>query len=283
MSTISVATITHNSSELIGLCLGSVQWADEIVVVDGMSTDNTVEICNSFPTVNVIVVPNNHNLDVNKNIAIDNCRGDWVLVLDSDEVVTPELAEELRRTAESGGNGKSGYFLPRRNYFLGRWMKSSGWYPDHVLRFFQRAKGRFPCDHVHERLELEGEAGYLSGDLLHYTYRDFGEYFMKMDRYTSFEARYMLRLSEELDSVTFLDFLRNKAQRKPFIRKIWWKYAPLKPFLRFLLIYFARKGFLDGRHGLMLAILSGFSDYVSLEKHRLLKEREGSFSEAADA
>lgn len=274
MGKVSIAIITHNCGDLIEQCLESVRWADEVVVVDGKSTDDTAKKCAAFPRVKFISVANNPNLDVNKNIAIENCTGDWILCLDSDEVVTPGLAGELVRIARDGENRKAGFFIPRRNLFMGRWMRASGWYPDHVLRFFRKGRGRFPCVHVHERLGLEGEAGHLEGEILHYTYRSFREYFEKMDRYTSFEARYLLHLSGEAEKTSFRDFLADRTKRKPYLRKLWWKYVPAKPLFRFLLMYVVRKGFLDGRYGLTLALLSAVSDYVSMEKYRMLKEGE---------
>ncbi len=274
MSRISVAIITHNSADLIGQCLESVAWADEVIVVDGMSTDGTVDICRRYPNTRVIEAPNNPNFDVNKNIAIDHCTGDWILVLDSDEVVTEGLVRDLRRTA-SGDGDSAGYFLRRRNFFLGRWLSHSGWYPDHTLRFFRRGRGRFPCVHLHERLELDGTAGFLEGEILHYTYRTFREYFDKMDRYTTFEAEYIHSLTTEGNGAGLVECLRSPSRRKPCLRKLWWKYVPFKPLFRFCLIFFARKGFLDGRHGFMLAVLSAVSDYVSIEKHRgLARARE---------
>jgi glycosyltransferase involved in cell wall biosynthesis len=251
-----------------------VRWADQIVVVDGMSTDDTARKCAAFPRVRLIPAPNDPNLDMNKNLAIDNCSGDWILCLDSDEVVSPGLAGELLRVARDGTNGKAGFYIPRRNLFLGRWMRASGWHPDHVLRFFRSGRGRFPCLHVHERLALDGEAGRLEGEMYHYTYRSFGEYFEKMDRYTTFEARYLLRLSRDAEGTGFRDLLRDAAKRKPYLRRLWWKYMPLKPLFRFFLIYIVRKGFLDGRQGFTLALLSAVSDHVSMRKFRALKEAE---------
>ncbi len=282
MNGISVAIITYNSGELIGQCLESVEWADEIIVVDGGSSDDTLSICSRFPRVKVLSVPNNPNLDVNKNIAIEHCIRDWILVLDSDETVTPELADELKSIASIDADGMQGYFIPRRNFFLGRWMKASGWYPDYILRFFRRGVGKFPCAHVHERLEITGETGHLKGDILHLTYRSFKEYFDKMDSYTSFEAAYRNQLSNGGDEVSLSDFLSDGRKRKPYFRKLWWRYMPLKPCFRFFLILFFRKGFLDGRHGFMLAVLSAVSDYVSDQKYRMLQVKSNT-GEGPDA
>lgn len=273
MSRISVAIITYNAGDLIGQCLDSVSWTDEVIVVDGMSSDDTVVVCRRYPNTTVITAPNTPNFDVNKNIAIENCTGDWILVLDADEVVTDELARELRQAASE--NSHAGYFLPRRNFFLGRWLRHGGWYPDHTLRFFRRGRGRFPCLHVHERLELDGATGFLDGEILHYTYRTFREYFDKMDRYTSFEAEYIHSITIGQDGTGLHDFLRNPEKRKPYLRKLWWKYVPFKPFFRFGLIYVVRGGFLDGRHGFTLAFLSAVSDYVSIQKFRNRSEEEG--------
>lgn len=127
---------------------------------------------------------------------------------------------------------------------------------------------------MHERLTLNGEPGYLTGNILHYTYRNFSEYFEKMNTYTTFEARYMLEISNGKRGESIFRNLADPSTRRPFLRRIWWKYIPLKPICRFLLVFIFRKGFLDGRHGLILAVLSGVSDFISVQKYRMLeKER----------
>jgi glycosyltransferase involved in cell wall biosynthesis len=135
---LSVVIITHNEEENIGECLESVRWADEIIVVDSDSSDKTEEICGTFG-VNFIKEPWK-GFALQKNSAIEKASRNWILSLDADERVTPELRKEIAAILESG-NPHEGYFIARKNFFLGRWIRRCGWYPDYNLRLFQKGKG----------------------------------------------------------------------------------------------------------------------------------------------
>jgi glycosyltransferase involved in cell wall biosynthesis len=233
--------------------LESVGWADEIVVVDSYSTDDTREIASAF-------TDKIHQLRWSgfgpaKEYAKGKATGDWILSVDADEVVSEKLREEIQRIVESQGS-LNGYFIPRRSNFLGRWMQHGGWYPDLVLRLFKKEKGSFTDRVVHEEVRVSGRTGRLRNDLLHYTDPDFDHYLKKLNRYTSLDA---LRLFREGSRAGVLDVL-------------------FRPVLAFVKMYFFKLGFLDGLPGLILAVSSSFhvfSKYVKLWQLRKPTAAEG--------
>src|SRR3990170_4130443 len=159
MKDISVAIATYNEEENISICLASVvDWVKEIVLVDGSSTDKTVEIAKKYKA-NIIIVKNLPNFHFNKQKAIDNCKHKWILQLDADEVVSEELRQEIININEE--EEINGYWMPRKNYFLGRFLSKGGQYPDYTLRLYRRGKGRLPCKSVHEQAQVEGKTAYL--------------------------------------------------------------------------------------------------------------------------
>jgi len=238
-SKISVALATFNEEKNIGECLESVKdLADEIVVVDGTSTDKTVEIARKYGA-KVIVTNNQPIFHINKQKAIDKCRGDWILQLDADERVTLELAKEIKSTIEQSNNETiNAYFIPRKNYFLGHWLRKTGQYPDGVIRFFKKGKAWLPCKSVHEQMEVEGKVGWLKGHLLHYPYPTFSEYLKKSNRYTTLTAQGMLE----------------KGEQPSFWGYFWalWQMAKT-----FLLLFIRHKGFMDGFPGFVFSLYSG--------------------------
>ncbi len=246
MSGISVIVITLNEEENIRDCLASVEWADEIVIVDAESADRTAEIARQF-TPHVFVRPW-EGFSASKNFAVAQCHHDWVLWLDADERVTPSLAHEIR---EAIANGEyDAYEMPRLANFLGRWIYHSGWYPGHVLRLIRRELARFNDAKVHEGLDYHGPRGRLKNHLLHYTDRTLEHYFRKFNRYTSLSAEQLYE------------------QKRPFRL---WDLLFRPPYL-FFRMYLLKRGFLDGLQGFMLAVLSSayvFTKYAKLwELHR---------------
>ena len=189
MQKLSVVLATFNEENNLPACLDSVKnLADEIIIVDGSSTDKTVTIAKKYGA-KVIVVENLPNFHINKQKAIDLATKDWILQLDADERVTPELAQEIKEEIvncklkiESSVNG---YWVARKNWFLGRFLMKGGQYPDYTLRFYRKGKGYLPQVHVHEQAEVVGRVGYLKHALLHYPYKDFGYYLLKWDRYNN--------------------------------------------------------------------------------------------------
>jgi glycosyltransferase involved in cell wall biosynthesis len=164
---ISIAISAHDEEIVLRGCLESVKgWAREIIVVDSGSRDRTAAIAREY-TDRVLTASNRLIANVNRNQAIEAATSAWVLLLDPDERVSPELAEELLAVAERGVDDPDGYWIPYRTYEFGRWIRTMGFYPAHQLRFFRRGKGRFPCQHLHEKLEVRGSTAYLSHHVIH--------------------------------------------------------------------------------------------------------------------
>jgi glycosyltransferase involved in cell wall biosynthesis len=240
---LSVVTITYNEEENIAGCLSSVAWADELIVVDAGSTDHTVDRAREF-TSRIYRRPWEGYAPA-KAFGLTRAEGDWVLWLDADERVTPELAREIRSIVAGPPPPFACYEVARRAFFLGKWIRHCGWYPGYVVRLFRKDAVRFSGSRVHERAEHAGEAGRLPGDLLHYTDRNLYHYTAKLNRYTSLAA---------------LDLA---GRKKPFSL---YRLLVHPPF-QFVKMYFIRRGFLDGRHGLVLAVLSSayvFTKYAKL-------------------
>jgi glycosyltransferase involved in cell wall biosynthesis len=164
---VSVAISAHNEGPVLRECLESVSnWAREIIVVNSGSSDNTAAIAREY-TDRVLNSEDRIMLNTNKNRAIEAGRCAWILVLDPDERVSPKLGQQLLAMTALGAEGPAGYWIPRRTYEFGRWLRTMGFYPDHQLRFFRNGRGSFPCRHLHEKLEVRGPTGYLTGHLIH--------------------------------------------------------------------------------------------------------------------
>jgi glycosyltransferase involved in cell wall biosynthesis len=251
MNSCSVIVITKNEEANIGACLGSVRWASQIVVVDAGSTDGTVAIARTFtPHVHVREW---EGFGPTKNFAVSQCTGEWVLWLDADEQVTEALRDEMLAAIEKAPLEVTGFSMPRRANFLGRWIDHCGWYPGRVTRLFRRQAGRFSAHRVHERLDLTGRVQPLHSDLLHFTDPNLHHYFEKFNRYTSLAA-------EELEgkgaSAGLSDLL---------VRPVW----------MFIRMYVLRLGFLDGIPGLILCVNSAgyvFTKYAKLWERRSATE-----------
>jgi len=241
---LSVTVITLNEENEIGDCLESVSWADEIVVVDSGSSDRTVEIAKKF-TDKVVYHPW-AGYAAQKNWAMEQASHPWILSLDADERVSPELREEIERLLESSPRSV-GYRVPRKNFFLGRWIRHGGWSPDYVLRLFRRDSGRFAERKVHESVTVQGEIGMLQSPLAHYTYRSMADYFQRMDRYSTLAAEEMFEAGKRAN---FIDLL-------------------LRPCGTFLKMFLLRQGFRDGMDGFLLGRLYSiytFAKYAKLYK-----------------
>lgn len=247
--TLSIAIATFNEEQNLSRCLGSVaSWVDEIVVVDGGSSDRTVQIARSFK-VKVIITDNPPIFHINKQKAVDACSGEWILQLDADEVVSDDLKNEILHIMNAKKvEQKIGYFIPRKNYFLGYWLHKGGQYPDYVIRFFQHGKGHFPCKSVHEQIEINGEIGYMKNHILHYSYKTMQEYWKKADTYTSLEARQLRQTQTPIHIFSFFNF------------------NIIKPTCMFLNMFVRHKGFVDGWHGFLFAIFSSLHFPISYIK-----------------
>ena len=233
--TLSIAMIAMNEEANLPRTLESVKWADEIIVVDSGSKDRTIEIAKSFGAKTNYHAFGGHGEQ--KNVALDLCTSDWILLLDADEVLTPELQEEIREVLE-GEPKFDAYWIPRLNLYFGKWIRHGGFYPDHKLRLFKRGAARL-SEGVgpHSTPQFAGPRGKLRGDMLHYAYPTMGIYLEHMNRYSSEIAQLLHQRGK--DSRAVLPFLWN---------------AVLNPTATFLYNYFFRLGFLDGREGLILHI-----------------------------
>ncbi len=239
---ISAVIITKNEERNIARCLHAIRWVDEIIIVDSQSTDRTVEIARSYGA--KIHSPEWMGYGPTKQYGVEQAEGDWILSLDADEVVSPELAAEIRDVCASD-TPCAGYRVPRLTGFLGSWIYHSQWYPDYVVRLFRRGKGRFSDSAVHEHVELEGALGSLKNTLLHYSYPDLKTFHAKGDRYAELSAREMY------------DRGRNAGRLAVWFRAI-------GTFYRHFIL---RGGFLDGWEGWYIAMLSSrrnFQKYSTL-------------------
>lgn len=238
---ISVAIATYNEEENIGQCLEALKgWVDEIVIVDGSSTDKTREIAKKFGS-KVIKTTNKPIFHINKNMAIDACHGDWILQLDADEIVPPELRDEIIWIANHQKEEQPvAYWIKRKNYFLGRYLKKGGQYPDPVIRFFRKGKARLPAKDVHEQMAVDGEVGWLKNDLNHWATPKFSRYMLRERRYSTLTAKEFLEHNLPINPFTFL------------------KYVFFLPVKTFLMIYIRHKGFVDSWQGFVFAFFSGW-------------------------
>jgi glycosyltransferase involved in cell wall biosynthesis len=234
---LSVVIITLNEEANLARTLRRVAWADEIIVVDSGSTDGTREIAKSFAA-RIFVEPWK-GFAAQKNSALAKATGDWILSLDADEEVEPALADEIRHTLASNP-AEVGFWIPRKNFFLGRWIRHGGFYPDPKLRLLRRGAGQFEGRPVHEDVRLNGATAKLKGHLLHHAYPTLESYLDHMNRYSSLGAQM-------------------SAGRKP--RGFSIVNIVIRPLLTFFCNYILRGGFLDGREGLLLHLYH--AQYVS--------------------
>lgn len=250
MLSLSVIVITKNEAADIRACLESVAWADEIIVVDSGSTDDTVAICRELGA-QVYVTADWPGFGVQKNRALDHATRDWVLSLDADERVTAELRQEIEGIT-GGAAAAVAYDIPRSSSYCGRFMRHSGWYPDYVTRLFRRNSARFSDDLVHERLVVDGTPDRLRGELLHYAFDGMEEVLRKVDQYSTAGAERMHGKGRQ-------------ASLTGAVLRGWWS---------FMRTYFLRLGFLDGREGFMLAVSNAEGTYYRYVKLLLLNRKQ---------
>lgn len=239
---LTVIVPTYNEEDNIEDCLRSVLWADEIIVVDSFSTDRTVEIASKYA--HRILQHEYINSATQKNWAIPQATNEWVMIVDADERVTPELKEEILKELE---NPKfDGYYIGRKNYFLGFPLNHGGFGPkdDRNIRLFRKSVSRYEEKEVHADVIVRGKVGSLKNPLVHYSYRSLRDYFRKFERYTDWAA---------LDIV--------KEGKKPNLFNL-----VLRPIGDFIKFYFLKLGFLDGLPGLIMALLSSYYVVVKYVK-----------------
>lgn len=267
---------SYNNEDCIADCLNSVKdWVDEIIVVDGTSTDKTAEIAKKMGA-KVLIRENNPIFHIQKQIANDQAKSDWILQMDTDEVITSEMKKEITAILEGESFGydswlsplkykinrivkifsepkplsqaASAYWLPRRNFFLSRYLMHAGQYPDPVIRLFQRGKAELPAKNVHEQMVVHGVTGWLKSDFLHNGTPNFSRYLLRENRYSSLRAK---ELKAEGVKVNFLNTIN---------------YLFIKPAGTFLSLYFRYRGFQDGFPGFVFSLYSGLHHTFSYMK-----------------
>jgi glycosyltransferase involved in cell wall biosynthesis len=238
---LSVVVIALNEEDRIRDALASVVWADEIVVIDGGSEDKTVALARDF-TDHVVVHPW-QSFAAQKNFAIEQATGDWILSLDADEQVEPALREEIANVL-SADDAHDGYRIARRNIMWGRWIRHGRLYPDWQLRLFRRGRGRFVERAVHESVHVDGTVGRLAAPLLHRSYRDVSDFIRRADRYSTLAAEEWARGGRPFRAIELVT-------------------APLG---RFLSMYVVHRGFLDGWRGFLLAVLYAYYVFIRSAK-----------------
>ena len=241
MPPVTVTVITKNEADALADALRSVSWADEIIVIDAESTDDTVAIARQF-TDRVYVRPWNGYID-QKNHAATLASHDWILSLDADERVTPQLAEEIRSLLATKP-AAAGYRVPRVSFYFGRWMRTTDMYPDYQLRLYDRRRARWDGRYVHESVRADGAVDYLKSDLQHYPYRDLSEHLIRMDRYTTLAAQQM---HEQGRRATVMGLL-------------------IHPRLAFLRNYILKGGFRDGKAGLVISLVNSYYVFLKFAK-----------------
>jgi glycosyltransferase involved in cell wall biosynthesis len=280
---VSVLIPALNEELNLPACLESVARADEVFVVDSQSSDRSVEISQDLGA-NVVQFHFNGRWPKKKNWSLENLpfRNEWVLIVDCDERITPELWDEIEEAIKD--NNHNGYYLNRKVFFLGKWIRYGGKYPDWNLRLFKHKFGRYENlnteeiantgdNEVHEHVILQGNVGYLKEDMLHIDFRDIYHWLQRHNRYSNWEARvyYNIITGQDETGTIGANLFGDAVQRKRFLKKIWVK-LPFKPLLRFILFYFIRLGFLDGKAGYIYGrLLSQYEYQIGVKLYELRK------------
>jgi len=238
---ISAVIITYNEEKNIERCLKSVRWADEIVVLDSNSSDATVDICRLYT--DKVFQMEWHGYGKQKNLAAERASHNWILNLDADEEVSPQVESEIRNLLNSGPQYPA-YHLPRKNYFGERWIRFCGWYPDRIIRLYDKMNAAFSEGRVHEKIEAAGGVGALKEPLLHHSYRDMADYIARQNRYSTLSAQ-------------------DRFERKG---KVGLVRLALGPVWEFIKVYFLRQGFREGRLGFFIAASMAFYTFLKYIK-----------------
>jgi glycosyltransferase involved in cell wall biosynthesis len=238
---VSVYVLTFNNRRTIERCLKSLDWAEELVVVDSMSTDGTFDICRQYTDRAYQCEWKGHRDQY--QYAADLTTRDWIMFVDADEEVPPELAEEIRKELERGGNSFDGYIAYRRTHYLGRWIRYGGWYPDCEIRLYRREKGRWEGG-LHAKVAVNGKVGSLKNLYLHYTYRDISDQIQTIDKYSRIAAEDMAGSGQKFSLFKLL----------------------FHPPFRFFKEYILKSGFRDGFPGLVIIVSTMFYVFIKYAK-----------------
>ncbi|RLD05548.1 MAG: glycosyltransferase family 2 protein [Chloroflexota bacterium] len=248
--TISAVITSFNEERKIEKALKSILWVDEIILVDGQSTDKTIEIAQKYAT-KIISTPNDPGMMSMRNKGIEDASGDWILILDADETIPSKLAQEIKRVLKQMRENPVAYRFPRKGYFLGKWIRHCGWYPDYQTRFFKKGHGYYKNEHVHEQVTItNGPTGTINIPYEHHSYYDFKDYLFKVRRYIKFEAGKLAQRKKPPAAVSYLLF---------------------RPIARFFSIYIRQRGILEGWRGLILSFFAGYHEFMSYWKYKKLK------------
>jgi glycosyltransferase involved in cell wall biosynthesis len=253
---VSACVITLNEEDRIADCLRSVDWCDEIVVVDSHSNDRTRAIATAMGARVIERDWPGHVLQ--KEFAVRAAKHDWVFCIDADERVSPELRGEILALRDSGFPARAGWTMPRMSRYLGRWIRHGTWYPDRQLRLFDRRRGRWAGNNPHDRVELDAAPGQLRGNLLHDPYRTFAEHLRTIDNYTTIMARGMAARGRKASVADLV----------------------LRPLARFWKFYLLKGGFMDGWRGLLLAYLAAHYGRLKYAKLLVMQRQLGPEREA---
>lgn len=233
MIKLSAVVSAYNEEEKIVVCLRSLSFCDEIILIDNESTDQTVEKAKPYAT-HIYSRKNNRMLNVNKNFGFSHAHGEWILNLDADEYVLPSLAEQIKGIISQDNSDINGYLIPRKNIIFGKWIQHTGWFPDFQLRLFKNGKGRFEEQHIHELIRVDGQTDQLTEPLHHENYQSIIQFLRK---------HMMIYAPEEAKSLVASGYT------------LVWTDALVMPVKEFISRFFARQGYKDGLHGLMLSLL----------------------------
>jgi glycosyltransferase involved in cell wall biosynthesis len=237
---VSVVIVTKDEESNIKDALESVNDFSEIIVIDSFSSDRTVDICKKYTE--KVFQEEWRGYAKQKQRGIDRASIPWVLILDADERLTPELKSEISHALND--KTRSGFYIPRKNFFLGRWIRHGGWWPDYTLRLFRKDSSFMEERKVHEKVVVKGGTGYLKNPLEHYTSRNLSDFLKKQEEYSTLSAK--------------------ELGRKDFRLGIF--SLTLRPLFTFFKMFFLRRGFLDGKYGLILSLLYGYYTFLKYAK-----------------
>lgn len=274
MSKLSVIIPTFNNEDIIKDCLESIKWADEIIVVDSFSTDKTLGICRQYT--DKVYQHEYVNSAAQKNWALDNIpiSSDWVFLIDSDEKVAPELKDEILKTVNQPKVDFAGYYVNRKTFAFGKWIRHCGWYPNYNIRLFKKDLGRFEDKEVHAEVKLKGLAGHLKHDFIHFSYRTISGAISNLNQHTTWEAMELMKREKVV--VAWRVFPRRRFW-KSVLKRIY-RLLPGKSLMYFVWAYFIKQGFRDGMEGFIVCVVGAFYVFVSRAKFkelRKLKRAEG--------
>jgi glycosyltransferase involved in cell wall biosynthesis len=244
MEKLSVTIISYNEEKNIRDCLESVQWADEIVVIDSFSIDKTIDICREYTD---RVYQNKWPGFVEqKNFALTKASHNWILSIDADERVSDELGEEIKGLL-SNSLKYDGYYIPRKTFYVNKWILHCGWYPDYKIRLFKKDKGRWEGTGgtaIHESVKVNGRVGYLKGDILHHSFPTISSHLKTINSFTSISATENFKKGERTGILSIL----------------------FRPIFNFFKMYILKLGFLDGIPGLIVSVLSSYHVFIKYTK-----------------